>query len=591
MKHVPTIRTIARVAAAALACVWIGFPAAASVVEQTFQLDPGWNAIWLEVQPEPNDIEIVFAGVPVVSVWTWESGTSRVQFLRDPSEGLLNRPGWLGYFPPGPEHFLTNLHTLQAHRAYMVRLPHDAPPVALTVTGRPSLRPIRWTPNSYNLVGFPVDPDAPPTFGDFLAPSPAHAGQPVYRLVAGGRWEQVAGLQAQHIRPGEAYWVYTHGASSYTAPIEVEIDGGDGLEFADLLVERRVRIRRPGGGGGTVTIRTRPSGNSLPLCYWDLQTVTDPESGRDYPRVAWPDLGAEHAVDLSDAGKAVLRVAVRRARLAADRAEGYLEIRDGAGTRLLVPVGVGSSSTAKVGINQHAREGLWVGTAVVAEVSEPYAGPPEEPTPTPAAFSFRLIVHVDGSGTPRLLTQVFQMWQWADPPTNTSGHYVLVTDDDKLPDYEPASLRDGDPVSYRISAVAYDFDNDDAAHENALQGTGAFDPDDTVTFTLNLGATAPTNPFLHRFHPDHDDDHQAADIDYDPDDPDGVRGGVYDIARNWTLNLASTDPENEVAPPAWGDTLVGGTFEETLTGLHKDEIALSGRFRLWRVSRNGTLNP
>ena len=137
MKRMHTLRNLAMAAAAVAVCVSMAGPtAASSLVEQTFQLGPGWNAIWLEVQPEPNDIATVFAGLPFASVWTWEAGTSRVEFLQDPSEGLMNQPGWLGYFPPGPEHFLTNLHTLQAHRAYMVRLADEAGPMTLTVSGR-----------------------------------------------------------------------------------------------------------------------------------------------------------------------------------------------------------------------------------------------------------------------------------------------------------------------------------------------------------------------------------------------------------------------------------------------------------------------
>ena len=33
----------------------------------------------------------LLAGVPVAGVWTWESGTSRVQFLRDPNEEMSLR--------------------------------------------------------------------------------------------------------------------------------------------------------------------------------------------------------------------------------------------------------------------------------------------------------------------------------------------------------------------------------------------------------------------------------------------------------------------------------------------------------------------
>ena len=37
---------------------------------QTFTLQPGWNSLWLEVQPENNDASVVFAGLPLESAWT-----------------------------------------------------------------------------------------------------------------------------------------------------------------------------------------------------------------------------------------------------------------------------------------------------------------------------------------------------------------------------------------------------------------------------------------------------------------------------------------------------------------------------------------
>ena len=37
-------------------------------ITQTIPLQPGWNAVFLEVQPEPDQCESVFQGLPVESV-------------------------------------------------------------------------------------------------------------------------------------------------------------------------------------------------------------------------------------------------------------------------------------------------------------------------------------------------------------------------------------------------------------------------------------------------------------------------------------------------------------------------------------------
>jgi hypothetical protein len=149
------------------------------VLTQSITLKPGWNAVFLEVQPEPRTPVAVFQGVPVESVWTWHERSSPVEFIQDPAEGLWGKPGWNVYYKTPRDAFLTNLYAIQANRAYLVKL-GGTQQVTWTVSGRPAPPRIAWVPDSFNLVGLPVDPAAPPSFQSFFAPSSAHAGQPVY---------------------------------------------------------------------------------------------------------------------------------------------------------------------------------------------------------------------------------------------------------------------------------------------------------------------------------------------------------------------------------------------------------------------------
>ena len=59
--------------------------------------------------------------------------------------------------------------------------------------------------------------------------------------------------------------------------------------------------------------------------------------------------------------------------------------------------------------------------------------------------------------------------------------------------------------------------------------------------------------------------------------------------RNVRFGFTSEDPSGG-AVPGWGDSLVGGTFSESITGLHKNPIFTSGQFRLRRVSAVPVLN-
>ena len=81
---------------------------------QTIQLQPGWNAVHLEVQPEPRIIDEVFAGLPVDSVWKWDRRFTSIQYTVDPSTLLEESPDWLIWLPTSnPKSFLSRLFLLQ----------------------------------------------------------------------------------------------------------------------------------------------------------------------------------------------------------------------------------------------------------------------------------------------------------------------------------------------------------------------------------------------------------------------------------------------------------------------------------------------
>ncbi len=213
-----------------------GAPLAAqgAAFDQVLTLQPGWNAVFLEVEPEPAEIDVVFAGQPAITgIWGWFPPVGRVEFLADPGDGLLQLTGWRGWHPPGsPEVVLTNLYALEAHRSYLIEVGGSAP-VVVTVSGRPIMRPVEWVPSSFNLTGFRVNPAAPPTFASFLAASSAHAGQPIYGLDALGVW-QLLDPAVTTINSGEAYWVFTQGPSDFQGPLEVETQSFEGLEHFPL---------------------------------------------------------------------------------------------------------------------------------------------------------------------------------------------------------------------------------------------------------------------------------------------------------------------------------------------------------------------
>src|SRR5262249_7168896 len=143
-------------------------------------------------------------------------------------------------------------------RAYLIQMTNA---FTLTVTGRPVWRPRVWAPDAYSLRGFPIDPVAPPTFGDFFRPSPAHFDaatgrlQKIYRLAPTGHWKLAA--PPDGIAAGEGYWVFTKGGSDYSAPLQVSPDNGDGLDFGSQLKSRTLTFRNQRNEPITVSIRDR----------------------------------------------------------------------------------------------------------------------------------------------------------------------------------------------------------------------------------------------------------------------------------------------------------------------------------------------
>ncbi len=163
----------------------------------------------------------------------------------------------------------------------------------------------------------------------------------------------------------------------------------------------------------------------------------------------------------------------------------------------------------------------------------------------------------------------------ADKP----GEFVLLTDDTLIPLFDGAGSRDGQPVGRRISTVGYDFPSTTAS--NFVMFSGAFAIGHSLTATLTMPYDAPTNPFMHKYHPDHDNLNARFD---------GPAMESYTTTRQIELDFAASPPNG---PPVteFGYNQMGGAYRETITGINKNPIYVSGTFSLGRVSQITQLNP
>jgi len=105
----------------------------------------------------------------------------------------------------------------------------------------------------------------------------------------------------------------------------------------------------------------------------------------------------------------------------------------------------------------------------------------------------------------------------------------------------------------------------------------------TLVRTITVPFNDKSNPFVHQYHPDHDNKDRGFE---------NLEAGVesYGITRTCTFTFTATPPAGSAANVAsWGSTIIGGTYAETIAGIHKDPIEMSGRFELRRASEDGTL--
>jgi hypothetical protein len=157
------------------------------------------------------------------------------------------------------------------------------------------------------------------------------------------------------------------------------------------------------------------------------------------------------------------------------------------------------------------------------------------------------------------------------------GRYVLVTDDNLIPQFEGSALRDGQSVARRVSSPAFGF-----SAPILMAGAGEFGAG-KFTGEIGIGYDDPLNPFKHSYHPDHDN----LDERFEEKIPEGTES--FSITRVVELEFTEADPER-LTLAGWGDNQFGGIYRERVTGLHTRTIHASGTFRLMQVSRVGVLN-
>lgn len=566
----------------------IRMPALAAVpaVTQTFNLNPGWNAVYLEVQPQSSTPADVFKDLPAgSSVWAWTGKNETIaQFIQDPGEAPVVNAKWLAIFASSAESALNNLYAIKANSAYLIHVPAGTPPLTMNITGRPTIRHKSWIPDSFNLAGFGFA-SSPPTFANFFAPSNSHKNQAIYRLNnTSGAWEIVSNPATTVMRSGEAFWIYCQSGSDYQGPLGVEAEGADGLDFGAGITILTLTVKNDSATDKSVAVSQAGAANPVSLAY----RTYDSTSGK----ILTNQLSGMPAIAVKAGGSTVITLVAQRGSFSGEGAS-VLEFTDTQGNRVRVPVTAVSNPV-------NGYPGLWSGVASLNKVSQLSDSSPTapftagQPKTTPAELNLNLILHQSVNGQVRLLKQAVVMFQdgtvSADGSPLTKGRYVVLTKDSLIPNFSGVSQRDGAKVGRRLSAIGFDYSpSSDATFGTDFDGT-ALKCSGTISTVIecrpilesSAADTNPTNPFLHRYHPDHDN----LASDYKAFRPEANR-----ISRAITLAFDSVPKDNPTnPPPGWGISILGGTYRESVVGLAKGAIITEGNFTIRLATDVGELN-
>ncbi len=589
---------------------------------QNVALAAGWNAVWLEVEPQdangqplpPTSVfnTAVNTGITVIASPKPLAGLA--EFFGDApgtESGTFNQDGWEHWRRIDPPS-ANNLVMTTGNRAYLIECSAN---LTIPVTGKARFFRPKWTPDRFNLVGFGIDGAVPLSFSDFFASATtAHPLTKIYSLAANGIWAPVNA--GSTIPDGKAYWIFSAGPSDFMGPVAVDFDSAftGKLNFGGPDDARPILDPSPATTvAGTYDVeevvltnrRTTGVTPSLTRLIDDqvvlTETLPDPAA---LARRKGNDIGASHTVAEMPAGTSILSLGASASRqwpLPAERINLY-RLKTGGGNAVYLPVSARNSSLPSLpngAPTASTSVGLWVGEANINAVTSIVEN--GEPVRSAAGSApIRVILHSDAGGTVRLLSQVTVMQtKTADPEVEPVP--VLVVDPARIPFFEGIKERSGKLVGQRIESVAYDmprkfdaasqadlladetypglddeadipaFLNARSARPTKLQEkyhlswplTGEVGSGKSVTTAapLNLDPFHRSNPFRHAFHKSH------------------VRGP--DITRTITI---AYDP---------GQTIPGrlsGTFTDTLQGLATTDITLTGRIEMRRLSTVATLD-
>ena len=540
---------------AALILLLSGLPLLAQWKTESYVLKGGWNAIYLHGDATHTTPAELFKSTTVSQVWRWNPNPNQIQFTESPAVPSESSSEWTIWNRDDLEE--QKLSALVGQSAYLVFCDGAASTSStVNILQRPLPPAATWLISGANFLGFPADTATKPIMTSYFASFPKATASPatIYKYIGGDLGEfnpiQVP-ASSERIDRNTAYWFESAVVSDFTAPVEYEVPGTNGIAFGRTATYVTMGVMNRTSSAITLTLETEdsepaPAGETgitgpVPLTYRTFNSTNN--SYMETP------VTGSFTVSVPANGRLDLQFGVDRSQMS-DSSEAlyasFLQITDSAGlSKVRMPMSAQIASSA----------GLWIGEVSVTHVGSTVPGSPGSTTTRP--FPLRMIVHVDENGLARLLSQVF-LGPLASGLTGVTTRESLLHPERKA-------------EAMRLISSQMPLDR-------VISGSGSFAVGSSLDYQVDLAFDDPTNPFVHQYHPDHDN--------RDPNLlPLRAGGESYDITRNCTFSFTETPPDGG-SISGWGTSVYGGTYSEVIRGLNKttQNLTTSGTFNFRRLS-------
>jgi hypothetical protein len=250
---------------------------------QSFDLVPGWNAIYLHVDATHVDISEFANDTAVEEVWMWKPSVSTAQYVVTPDAPTDSKSRWLSW-KGGLGDNSSEFSRMPGNFAYLVKLkktvaqavdaggeptgeltydyadPAD-PQYTWNIKGKPVAPMYQWTTTGLNFFGVPSVPDSTKSLSDYFQLAGYLLQNTRFFAYIGGEISsgtnpvQVYGTRLKAATRGEAYWMDAGAQfNRYFGPFSVTLQSSGGAHFGDKLSAYRVRLRNMTSDDLTVSL-------------------------------------------------------------------------------------------------------------------------------------------------------------------------------------------------------------------------------------------------------------------------------------------------------------------------------------------------